>query len=59
MRHLDTPQQVTLGDGSSLELPADGTVKLDINSVNATEKSNEMLWYRRYGHVGEQNLGTR
>ena len=25
-------------------------------SVNTTEKSNEMLWHRRYGHVGEQNL---
>ena len=30
MRHLDTPQQVTLGDGSLLEGPAEGTVKLDM-----------------------------
>ena len=30
MRHLDTPQQVTLGDGSSLEGPAEATVKLDM-----------------------------
>ena len=110
---------MTLGDGSPLEGPAEGTVKLDINgskqncklenvlyvpklsysllsfrswkttkfdklgckilnqgnavatkhgnlyylehckkgeSVNATEKPNEMLWHRRYGHVGEQKL---
>ena len=26
LRHLNTPQQVTLGDGSSLEGPAEGTV---------------------------------
>ena len=25
-------------------------------SVNTTEKSNEILWHRWYGHVGEQNL---
>ena len=25
-------------------------------SINATEKSNEMLWHRRYGHVGEHNF---
>ena len=30
MRDLDTPQQVTLGDGSPLEGPAEGTVKLDM-----------------------------
>ena len=30
MRHLDTPQQMTLGDGSLLEGPADGRVKLDM-----------------------------
>ena len=30
MRHLDTLQQVTLGDGSPLEGPAEGTVKLDM-----------------------------
>ena len=129
MKDLDTPQQVTLGDGSPLEGPAEGTVKLDMilpdgstqncklknvlyvpkllynllsmskasearkttkfdkgrckilnqqkkeiavatkhgnlfylehcrkwQSVNVTEMSNEMLWHRRYGHVGEQTL---
>ena len=25
-------------------------------SINATEKANEMLWHQRYGHVGEQTL---
>ena len=30
IRHLDTPQQVTLGDGSPLEGPAEDTVKLDM-----------------------------
>ena len=30
MRDLDTQQQVTLGDGSPLEGPAEGTVKLDM-----------------------------
>ena len=30
IRHLDTPQQVTLGDGSPLEGLAEGTVKLDM-----------------------------
>ena len=30
MRDLDTPQQVTLGDESPLEGPAEGTVKLDM-----------------------------
>ena len=30
IRHLDNPQQVTLGDGSPLEGPAEGTVKLDM-----------------------------
>ena len=30
VRHLNTPQQVTLGDGSLLEGPAEGTVKLDM-----------------------------
>ena len=30
IRDLDTPQQVTLGDGSPLEGPAEGTVKLDM-----------------------------
>ena len=30
IRHLDTLQQVTLGDGSPLEGPAEGTVKLDM-----------------------------
>ena len=29
-RHMDTPQQVTLGDGSLLEGSAEGTVKLDM-----------------------------
>ena len=29
MKQLSTPQQVTLGDGSSLEGPAEGTVKLE------------------------------
>lgn len=129
MRHLDTPQQVTLGDGSLLEGPAEGTVKLGMippdgstqqctlnnvlyvpklsysllsvskaseagkttkfdksgckilnqkkkviavatkhgnlyyleyrkreESANATENNIEMLWHRRYGHIGEQNL---
>ena len=121
IRHLDTPQQVTLGDGTPLKGLAEGTVKLDMilpdgstqkcklenvlyvpkvsyslsvskaseagkttkfdnqekkviavatkhgnlyyleycrkgESVHATEKSNEMLWHRIYGHVGEQNL---
>ena len=28
MRHLDTPHQMTLCDGSVLEGPAEGTVKL-------------------------------
>ena len=126
---LDSPQRVTLGDGSSLEGPAEGTVILDtvlpngrakkcrienvlyvpklsysllsvskaseagkitrfnrtgceilnkekrvvatatrvgnlyyleycrkVQNLNVTEKSNEMLWHRRYGHIGEQNL---
>ena len=129
LRHLNTPQQVTLGDGSCLEGPAEGTVKLDSilpggstqrctlenvlfvpklsysllsvskaseagkttkfnksgcqilnkekksvasatrvgnlyylkyhrkeQTLNVAEKSNEMLWHRRYGHLGEQNL---
>ena len=30
MRHLDTPQQVTLGEGSLLEGLVEGTVKLDM-----------------------------
>ena len=30
MRDLDTPQQVTLSDGSPLEGPAEGTVKLEM-----------------------------
>ena len=30
LRHLSIPQEVTLGDGSSLEGPAEGTVKLDV-----------------------------
>ena len=29
LRHLSIPQQVTLGDGSSLKGPAEGTVRLD------------------------------
>ena len=129
LRHLSNPQQVTLGDGSSLEGPAEGTVKLDTilpggstqkcrlenvlfvpklsysllsvskasevgkttkfnksgcqilnkekkivasatrvgnlyylkyhrkeQNLNVAEKSTEMLWHRRYGHLGEQNL---
>ena len=129
LKHLSIPQQVTMGDGSSLEGPAEGTVKLDTilpggstqkcrlenvlfvpklsysllsvskaseagkttkfnqsgcqilnkekkivasatrvgnlyhlkyhrkeQNLNVAEKSNEMLWHRRYGHLGEQNL---
>ena len=54
LRHLSTPQQVTLGDGSH-EGPAEGTVKLDsilpcgstqkCRYLNVAEKSNEMLWH--------------
>ena len=41
VRHLDTPQQVTLGDGSLLEGPAEGTVKLDmILPGGSTQKCN-------------------
>ena len=27
-----------------------------VQNLNVAEKSNEMLWHRRYGHIGEQNL---
>jgi len=30
MRNLESPQQVTLGDGSPLEGPAEGTIKLEV-----------------------------
>ena len=30
VRHLDSPQQVTLGDGRLLEGPTEGTMKLDM-----------------------------
>ena len=130
LRELETPLEVTLGDGRSLEGTAEGTVKLETllpdgttrtcrldnvllvpklsysllsvskassagkvtkfdksgceilneekkviafatrvgnlyhleycgkpQSVNVTDKkSQEMLWHRRYGHLGEQNL---
>lgn len=126
LRHLDTPQQVTLGDGSSLEGLAEETVNLKTllpdrstqkcrlenvlfvpklsysllsvskaseagktkfgckilnkekkiiasatrfgnlyyleyckeEKLNVAEKGNEMLWHRRYGHIGEQNLAS-
>ena len=129
LRPLSIPQEVTLGDGSSLEGPAEGTVKLDAilpsgntqkcslenvlfvpklsysllsvskasecgktmkfnksgcqilnqrgktvasatrvgnlyylkyqnkgQDINIVKTCNEMLWHRRYGHLGEQNL---
>ena len=129
MRRLEAPQQVTLGDGSPMEGPAEGTVKLAMilpdgstqkcklenvlyvpklsysllsvsiafeagkttnfdkkeckifnqekkviavatkhgnlyyldhsrkgDSTNVTKCENEMLWHRRYDHVGEQSL---
>ena len=42
VRDLDTPQQVTLGDGSPLEGPAEGTVKLDMILPDGSTQNSKL-----------------